>query len=83
VSLWTWLVERTRGASRAPDDLALGAVRPGDFADDPETPEHEGEGLAPNPHDPRDYQGRLSEQEEEELAARTRDHSEKEDSGPS
>ena len=49
--LWDWLVERTRGASRAPDDLALGAVRPGDFADDPETPQHEGEGLQPNPHE--------------------------------
>jgi hypothetical protein len=60
------LVERTRGASRPPDDLALGAVRPGDFADDPETPEHEGEGLAPNPHDPRDYQGRPSPSESDD-----------------
>jgi len=68
----SWLdrfVEKLRGSSRAPDDLALGAVRPGDFADDPATPEHEGTGLAPNPHeDPADYQGRLSEQEREELA---------------
>ena len=43
-------LERLRGSSRAADDLAVGATRPGDFADDPETPEHEGEGLAPNPH---------------------------------
>jgi hypothetical protein len=62
-------LEKLRGSSRAPDDLALGAVRPGDFADNPATPEHEGEGLAPNPHeDPADYQGRVSEQERESLA---------------
>ena len=42
-------LERLRGSSRAPDDLALGTVRPGDFADDPASPEHEGEGFAPNP----------------------------------
>ena len=45
------LLEKLRGSSRAPDDLALGALRPGDFADDPATPEHEGEGFAPNPHE--------------------------------
>jgi hypothetical protein len=45
------LLEKLRGSSRAPDDLALGTTRPGDFADDPDTPEHEGEGLAPNPHE--------------------------------
>ena len=62
-------LEKLRGSSRAPDDLALGAVRPGDFADNPATPEHEGEGLAPNPHeDLDDYQGHLSEQEREALA---------------
>jgi len=44
-------IERLRGSSRAPDDLALGTTRPGDFADDPATREHEGEGLAPNPHE--------------------------------
>ena len=44
-------LEKLRGSSRAPDDLALGTTRPGDFADDPATPEHEGEGLAPNPHE--------------------------------
>ena len=45
------LWEKLRGSSRAPDDLALGTTRPGDFADDPATPEHEGEGFAPNPHE--------------------------------
>jgi hypothetical protein len=45
------LLEKLRGSSHAPDDLSLGATRPGDFADDPATPEHEGEGLAPNPHE--------------------------------
>jgi hypothetical protein len=47
----TWLWEKLRGSSRAPDDLALGTTRPGDFADDPSTPEPEGEGIQPNPHD--------------------------------
>jgi hypothetical protein len=82
VRLWDWVVERTRGASRSPDDLALGTTRPGDFADDPETPEHEGEGFAPNPHeDPRDYQGRPSPEETERLAANPDDQGEKEDAG--
>jgi hypothetical protein len=45
------LLEKLRGSSRAPDDLAVGTTRPGDFADDPATPEHEGEGLASNPHE--------------------------------
>jgi hypothetical protein len=45
------LVEKLRGSSRAPDDLSVGTTRPGDFADDPATPEHEGHGLAPNPHE--------------------------------
>ena len=45
--LWAKL----RGSSRAPDDLALGTTRPGDFADDPATPEREGEGIQPNPHE--------------------------------
>jgi hypothetical protein len=47
----TRLWEKLRGSSRAPDDLALGTTRPGDFADDPATPEREGDGLAPNPHE--------------------------------
>jgi hypothetical protein len=45
------LWDKLRGSSRAPDDLALGTTRPGDFADDPATPEHEGEGVQPNPHE--------------------------------
>jgi hypothetical protein len=45
------LLEKLRGSSRAPDDLAVGTTRPGDFADDPATPQLEGEGLAPNPHE--------------------------------
>jgi hypothetical protein len=56
MSLWSWLVERTRGSSRAPDDLALGTTRPGDFGDDPATAEPEGEGLAPNPHEQQEPQ---------------------------
>jgi hypothetical protein len=51
MSLWDKLTERLRGSSRAPDDLALGTTRPGDFADDPATPEAEGEGIQPNPHE--------------------------------
>jgi hypothetical protein len=43
------LLERLRGSSRAPDDLALGTSRPGDFvepdADDSEPP------VVPNPHE--------------------------------
>ena len=45
------LWEKLRGSSRAPDDLALGTTRPGDFADDPATTAHEGEGIQPNPHE--------------------------------
>jgi hypothetical protein len=37
------LVERLRGSSRAPDDLALGTTRPGDFAEEPD--------VEPNPHE--------------------------------
>ena len=41
------LLERLRGSSRAPDDLALGTQRPGDFVEptDGEQP------VVPNPHD--------------------------------
>jgi hypothetical protein len=41
------LLERLRGSSREPDDLALGTKRPGDFVepDDGEQP------IVPNPHD--------------------------------
>jgi hypothetical protein len=45
-------LERVRGSSREPDDLAIGTTRPGDFADTPEEVEERGEGpLEPNPHD--------------------------------
>jgi len=37
------LLEKLRGSSRAPDDLALGTTRPGDFAEDPD--------VEPSPHD--------------------------------
>jgi len=41
------LVERLRGSSREPDDMALGTKRPGDFVEP-----IEGEELVvPNPHD--------------------------------
>ena len=37
------LLEKLRGSSRAPEDLAVGTTRPGDFAEDPD--------VEPNPHD--------------------------------
>jgi len=37
------LLEKLRGSSREPDDLALGTTRPGDFAEEPD--------VTPNPHD--------------------------------
>ena len=46
-----WL-EKLRGSSRAPDDLAVGTTRPGDFADEPEEVAERGEGFVePNPHE--------------------------------
>jgi hypothetical protein len=46
------LLERLRGSSRAPDDLAVGTTRPGDFAEEPEVVRERGEGpVEPNPHD--------------------------------
>jgi len=46
-----WL-ERLRGSSRAPDDLAVGTTRPGDFADEPAEVIERGEGFVePNPHE--------------------------------
>ena len=46
-----WL-ERMRGSSRAPDDLAVGTTRPGDFADEPDEVVERGEGFVePNPHE--------------------------------
>jgi hypothetical protein len=45
-------LERLRGSSRAPDDLAVGTTRPGDFADEPEVVQERGEGpVEPNPHE--------------------------------
>jgi hypothetical protein len=42
-----WL-EKLRGSSREPDDMALGTTRPGDFAEPDESGE---EPVLPNPHD--------------------------------
>jgi hypothetical protein len=45
-------LERLRGSSRAPDDLAVGTTRPGDFADEPDEVIDRGEGaVEPNPHE--------------------------------
>ena len=45
-------LERLRGSSRAPEDLAVGTTRPGDFAEDPEVAIEPGEGpVEPNPHE--------------------------------
>ena len=40
-------LERLRGSSREPDDLAVGTKRPGDFIE----PEEDDELVLPNPHD--------------------------------
>jgi hypothetical protein len=40
-------LQRLRGSSREPDDLALGTTRPGDFLE----PEEGEELVLPNPHD--------------------------------
>jgi hypothetical protein len=45
------LLERLRGSSRAPEDLAVGTTRPGDFADDPAQAQERGGAVEPNPHD--------------------------------
>jgi hypothetical protein len=47
------LLERLRGSSRAPDDLAVGTTRPGDFVepDDAEQP------VVPNPHEQEEKDG--------------------------
>jgi hypothetical protein len=44
-------LERLRGSSRAPDDLAVGTTRPGDFAEDPPEALEHGGPLDPNPRD--------------------------------
>jgi hypothetical protein len=41
------LLERLRGSSREPDDMAFGTKRPGDFVE----PEEGEELVVPNPHD--------------------------------
>jgi hypothetical protein len=52
-----WL-ERLRGSSRAPDDLAVGTTRPGDFADEPAEVVERGEGFVePNPHEREEDDG--------------------------
>jgi len=46
--MFSKLLERLRGSSRAPDDLALGTSRPGDFVE----PDDSGEPpVVPNPHE--------------------------------
>ena len=45
-------LERLRGSSRAPDDLALGTSRPGDFVPEPAAgQEEEVAPVVPNPHE--------------------------------
>lgn len=49
-------LERLRGSSREPDDMAIGTTRPGDFAEEPDVKSnpHEEE----NPHEEKDRQER-------------------------
>ena len=42
------LLERLRGSSRAPDDLAVGTSRPGDFVEPDDSREPP---VVPNPHE--------------------------------
>jgi hypothetical protein len=42
------LIERLRGSSQAPDDLAVGTSRPGDFVEPDGSAEPP---VVPNPHD--------------------------------
>ena len=45
-------LERLRGSSREPDDLAVGTKRPGDFVDEPATAQEQGvAAIPPNPHE--------------------------------
>ena len=41
------LLERLRGSSREPEDMAVGTKRPGDFVE----PEEDEEPVVPSPHD--------------------------------
>jgi hypothetical protein len=51
-------LERLRGSSRAPEDLAVGTTRPGDFADEPDEVVARGEGpVEPNPHEREENDG--------------------------
>jgi hypothetical protein len=45
------LWEKLRGSSRAPDDLALGTTRPGDFAEPPAEAVEDLGPVEPNPHE--------------------------------
>ena len=48
-------LERLRGSSRAPDDLALGTSRPGDFVQEPVAGQEEDDApVVPNPHEERE-----------------------------
>jgi hypothetical protein len=49
--MWRKLIDRLRGSSRAPDDLAVGTTRPGDFAEPPAEAEEQGGPVEPNPHE--------------------------------
>jgi hypothetical protein len=50
-------LERLRGSSRAPDDLATGTTRPGDFAEQPAEALEHGAPLDPNPRDVDEAEG--------------------------
>ena len=53
-------LERLRGSSRAPDDLAVGTSRPGDFVE-PDEDDSSGEApVVPNPHEEQEKDGRDS-----------------------
>jgi hypothetical protein len=43
-------LERLRGSSRAPDDLAVGTSRPGDFVE-PDADDSGESPVVPNPHE--------------------------------
>jgi hypothetical protein len=47
-------LERMRGSSREPDDLAIGTTRPGDFVEEPD--------VEPNPHDDEEPQRRTDDE---------------------
>jgi hypothetical protein len=54
MTMFRKFLDRLRGSSRAPDDLAVGTSRPGDFVQEPAPgQEEDGEPVVPNPHDER------------------------------